>query len=471
VKYCLFLLSMSFAMTTLLEADDSPPFKPVVEAFAAEKYTQRLLPDGRLREFSIGDVLLMPSHEWIIFLVEGHHSFDRAEPVAVGAYHVPSGRMRQLVFSSLTKEAKFGMTVEAIMPLERNRCGIVTGLDSPTAVNGLPKKKQIYGSVAFEKAKKESPNRFREKALLWEWDLVTDKVRFVGPWESAMTKIAGSLRLGHCEVCWRGLPGANMRGVLELRDRSSGKTAEISLKVGIGNLETDGVTCAPTSRPYAFAVCDASEIDKRRLEVRCVDPNAPDGVRWNLTTMPIESAIGPGILGAAFLQDIEPSVRPLPLFVQRAVKNQCSTYLLFLDQETGKVVGQHRLPFDILYPSLPIISPDYKRVVFADSGLSVKGKPPAMAEDVLSADFYLRFRVIDLGSEKFRDTENLDDKVQMCWLRGFLDNDRAVLSDEHAVWILDTGRNLRLREVFRLNDSKHSGGGKGVRNEWHLGTE
>lgn len=64
----------------------------------------------------------------------------------------------------------------------------------------------------------------------------------------------------------------------------------------------------------------------------------------------------------------------------------------------------------------------------------------------------MQFRIVDLDSGKFRDTENLYDKLQLCWLHGFLDNDRAVLSDEHAIWILDTGGNLRLRELFRLNE-------------------
>ena len=80
------------------------------------------------------------------------------------------------------------------------------------------------------------------------------------------------------------------------------------------------------------------------------------------------------------------------------------------------------------------------------------GKLPATAEDVLDAESRQVIRIIDLDSGKFRDTENLYDTMEVCWLRGFLDHERALISDEHALWVLSTIRgNLQLRELFRLN--------------------
>jgi len=180
--------------------------------------------------------------------------------------------------------------------------------------------------------------------------------------------------------------------------------------------------------------------------VICVDPNSPKGLRWAITKAALEKTVGPGIAGAALLQHVESSGRPLPLFVHRVLNNQCFSHLLFLDQQSGEVAKRQTIPINVAYPKLPIISPDYRRIVADVSDISEWGK-----RDNFAMNLPLRLRVVDLESGKWRDTENLYEHLQLCWLHGFLNRNAAVLSDEHAVWILDTGINLRLRELFRLN--------------------
>ncbi len=399
-----------------------------------------------LREFTLSDVLIMPSRKWIAFVVESNHKDATiTEPVAVGAYHCLSGRQYQLVFPSLPERFKSRVVIE-LVSLGANRCGVVVGVSTPAVADEQRRKQQA--EISPTTGKERSPRVLQWRRFLWEWDLATNSVRFRGPWDGAMTYIAGFLNLGQCEVCWRRLPEGNMKGELKLRDRSSGKTTDIRLGLGIGTLNTDGVTCVPTSSPCALGVCDASDIGKGHLEVRCIDPNAPDGIRWRLDERILKDVVGSGVAGAAFLQNVEPSTYPLPLFVHRIINHQCSSYLLFVDQKMGTVAKQCKMPLNTLYPELPIISPDRKRVVLDVSDLPGTGE---QKED-LATDLRTQFRVVDLNSGTFRDTENLYDKLQLCWLHGFLENDRAVLSDEHAIWILDTNGNLRLRELFRLSE-------------------
>jgi len=436
-------------LSALPDADQRQESVPIITEFQRDKY--RHVPGDGVRRYLLSDVLLMPSRDWVVFVIESNNCdpclFDAN---ALGSYHVPSGRTRQLTFPPLAKRDQSRILME-LLPLGRNQCGVVVAKGTPVTPNHerIPGQ-QSRGSPAADGQR--SPNGYRWERFLWQWDLLTDKASFIGRSDGALGCIARVVRQQQCELAWTSCPGGNLRGELMVRDRSSGNATRALLRLGIGSLHIDGVTFAPTSKPCAFATCDASDINKRRLEVFCIDPNARSGIRWRVTLRDLENIIGGGISGAALLQDVESSARPLAVFAQRTVSNQSSSYLLFLEQETGRIAGHRKLPFHRAYPNLPIISPDQKRVVFLDYHLSVMGKLPATAEDVLDAESRLVIRIIDLDSGKFRDTENLYDTMEVCWLRGFLDHERALISDEHALWVLSTIRgNLQLRELFRLN--------------------
>jgi len=360
-------------------AGEQPPFRPIIQEFPAEKYKQ-FAHGATLKGFSLSDVLLMPSRHWFVFVVESNNEDqDIAEPVAVGSYHVGSGRKRQLVFPLLSEARKSRMLVE-LVPLEGDCCGVVIGLLCP--------EDDSRGAQTGKQHGRLTP---RWKRFLWEWDLRTDSVRYVGPWNGALTYTSRFVKVKQCRLCWEALPNGDMTGVLTLADLSSGNVGNVSLNLGIGNLNTDGVTCARTSAPCAIAVCDASGIDKGRLQVICVDPNSPKGLRWAITKAALEKTVGPGIAGAALLQHVESSGRPLPLFVHRVLNNQCFSHLLFLDQQSGEVAKRQTIPINVAYPKLPIISPDYRRIVADVSDISEWGK-----RDNFAMNLPLRLRVVDL---------------------------------------------------------------------------
>lgn len=214
MRYCPIVLSAIFAMTTFLKAEEGPPFRCVVEEFAPEKHRQ-FTPDATSGGFFLSDVLLMPSREWIVFVVESSDaSSNMAKPAVVGCYHLASGRKRQLVFSSLPQQSESQVVIE-LVPLEANHCGVVVGVSSPLAVDASNRKDQA-GTLPTVKDG-QAPSALRWRRFLWEWDLVTDGVRFRGPWEGAMNDIASLIKLEQCEVCWMPIPNVNLKGELKVR--------------------------------------------------------------------------------------------------------------------------------------------------------------------------------------------------------------------------------------------------------------
>lgn len=425
---------------------------PVIEEFSTQKYKEYRW-DPILRSYSLGHVGLTPSHEWIVFAINSNLSaVDRSEVVAFGACHVSSDRKRQLVFSpSLGHPAQTARLViglhSGFVPLGGNRIGIVTERfpadrtsseqSSGSCMEIGPDRPEAEGSRASA--------RVQVTYSLWEWDLDRDIVRHVGAWNYAMLPIVQVLQLGQCYLSWS-LAGEATSGELSILDLASCNRTMVRLSPEVYVSESSGETYAPTADPCAFAVCAPSPPDSVR--VYCVDPNASNGIRWTWGKDAQKDAVGGKIEEAAFLQNVQFPCRELPLLVYSLIGQKYFVRLVFLDARTGKSIRQNTISIDVLALQLPIISGNNKRLVANISGLS----NPDQQSDPLESDSCTRLRVIDLESGKYRDTENIYERLQLCWLRGFLDNDRAILSDEHAVWLLDTERGLRLEEFFRLNE-------------------
>ncbi|MDY0165076.1 MAG: hypothetical protein RBS80_00945 [Thermoguttaceae bacterium] len=425
-----------------------PPVRPQVGEFAVEA-ADRQLADAARRNRSLSDVLMTPSREWVAFVVGSYWpDYDAASAMAVGAYHVPSGRKRQLSFSPLPQPPESRVAMELVRWGD-DSCGVVVGLSSPLSEQARSESDDAERSQPLIG---RDPPRLQWKRFLWTWNLSTDEVQFVGPWNSAKSMVAEVVQPGRCGLCGTTFVSQGTSRLM-VRDKASGRTATVSLRLSRGIHDTDGTTMIATTDPCAFAVCDAHDAhdaEKADLRVYCVDPNAPGGIRWKLAHGDIEAAIGPGIRGAAFLQQRGRTFRSLPLFVHRPVDADVSrTHLLLLRQKDGTIERQYSLPFDAPWPKPPILSPDYKRLVFLHQDILFMGRPPATAEEIGTADFILQFRVVDLESGTFRDTENHYGRLPLCWLQGFLDGERVLLSDDRALWTLDTG-NLRLRELFRI---------------------
>jgi hypothetical protein len=92
-----------------LKAGERPSPTPVIEELARHRYEESRS-DSTFRGYSLGEVYLMPSREWIVFAISCNlRRPDRSEVVAVGAYHVSSSLKRQLVFSLPPRESAWAM--------------------------------------------------------------------------------------------------------------------------------------------------------------------------------------------------------------------------------------------------------------------------------------------------------------------------------------------------------------------------
>lgn len=441
-----------------LRAEEWRAPTPVIEEFSGQKYKEWTW-DPTFRGYSLGEVCITPSREWIVFLIHGNlRRPDRDEPVAVGAYRVSSGLKRQLVFSLPRGESAWTTQIleslrRDFVPMGGNRVGIVTMHMPLHRKDGEPDRGTCAATGPVSLGNPEggnAPAPAREKYFLWEWDLERDNARLVGPWDYAMISIAQVLDLGQCNICWTS-DRESTNGELRLFDLASRKNTMVSLNPEVQVAAIVMQTYARTADPCAFAVCDPLPPDG--VQVYCVDPNAPNGIRWRWDKAALQDAVGPNIKEAGFLRKVSHPCQQLPLLVYSYSVDgkKCSVYLVFLDERTGRIARGSKIPLDVSV-TLPIISSDNRWLVDnidGLDGLEDEGEHEDSSEDGLLCT---RLRIIDLDSGKYRDTANLYKQMQLCWLGGFLDGDRAVLSDEHAVWILDTGKDLRLRELFRLNE-------------------
>ncbi len=440
-----------FAWTAVLTfaapvfAQHEAPVQPVVQEFAEMQYRQETVCAGQSRRYFLSDVLLLPSREWIAFVVEGNHNDSEwTEPVAVGIYHVASGRKRQFAFPLHRDLAQRWVAAELIS-LDAHRCGIVVAF-SPLFGDERAERPAQEGNVRTSE-RRPSRNAADWHYFLWEWNLTSDEVRFRGALNQVVSYIAPYIKLGECEVSWRRTSADKLDGDLSLRDRSSGGTAAARLRLGQGSLYSDGVTCAPTSRPCAFAVCDALDVGKGAVEVRCIDANAPGGIRWRIGKGNLEAAVGAGVVGAAFLPNVESSTLPLPLFVHRIVDEKCFSHLLFLDQKTGDIaIRKYRLPLDTLYPELPVMSRDNKHLAIGACETVEVNEDGGLVRYCCK----VQVRVVDLDSGESRKMEDLSDTLVTPSLRGFLDDDRLVLFDEGEIVLFDMRGKPHLKRLVQM---------------------
>ncbi len=455
----LIVLAVVLSQSVLKAAEWVPP-APVVEAFSGQKYRE-IKWEPSFVGYSLGQAYIAPSCEWIAFRISDNlQTIGRSRIHVVGAYHVSSGRTRQLAFPAASGKSAWSTWVAedlrpAFVPMGGNRLGIVSEHLHP---NPQEAGSRDGGAAMIGICPPANPDSastdVKAKYFLWEWDLDADGVRLVGPWDFSMTPIARAIQLQQSRICWTS--GGNTlalsgpfrssdenawNGELALLDLKSRKSTRVKLDTRTFVMDTDGQTYAPTTAPCAFAVSDP--VPKDGLRVYCVDPNVPNGIRWKLDNATLEAAVGPRIEEGGFFHQIGFPCHELPLVVRSLRNNKFSLHLVFLDEKTGRITRHSRIPLDPMDGDLPIISRDKRRIV---ADVSLMDNENEDEDD----DFRTVFRVIDLDSGNYRDSENVADDIDSNGLVGFLDDDRAVVSDAVGIWVLDTGKDLRLTRLFQL---------------------
>jgi len=425
----------------------SPPSPETGEFHAAEWQDRQ---EGHTRHmYSLSDAITTPSREWLLFTV--YHYFDspdrpegRSSIAALGAYHVASKRVLQLVPSPFP-----GSTIPtlatgdaALFTLGGNCYGVVVqnqlcrvGDTAAPSSQEMPLRGKNARRVRALNRGACTRDMNDSECSLWEWDLDHNRVRLVGPWDLAMTRLGSAVDFTRCDVSWTRSARDPWQGELAVRNRLACTRATVNLRTSARVSFDEMQTYAPTLDPCAFAVCDAWELDS--LSVFCVDANRLCGIRWKWCKRDLEAAVGFTITGAAFLTNAS-SLRggALPLAIEVIQDGRFTVRVVIMDADSGKIVRQHGVRgYEGPMVSLPIISPDSRYLVFS--------RTKDVVDEVLC--------VVDLETDAIRETAKLSDRMNICVsVSAFLSDTQAILSDTEAIWTLDIAADLRLREVFRL---------------------
>lgn len=439
-----FSMAVLLSLSASIFADEVGGFRPEVGRFPQTKYEQFSL-EPRLRGYFIADSVVTPTRDWIVFTVESNmQNPEQAVVVGIVAYQLSSGNVRHLQFSSAVKEQNSDIHIAdgaGFIPLGDNRLMFLTELSQTQKHAGTRSDVQKMDGVKWSSDDQSSD--VSHEYHFWEWDLSTDNVclrREKG--DDVPIRVATAVRLGPCELSWSTSSNADSAGGrLGVSDKRSGKSATVGLELGCRASMTNSQTYAATGDPCAFAVCNPRELDSAgTLDVSCIDPNAPEGIRWRIEkTVLDQHTMGGTIVGAAFLDNSFDPAPELFLMLLLADKNdEKFVVLLRIDATAGRIDRQYKLPLGSPEPEDLVLSPS-KRMIVARVSTSDELSP--------------RYRVIELESGRFRDTNALDDWNDTLFTRlvGFVNEKDVAIAGKHAIYVLETTGQLQQRELFRLN--------------------
>jgi hypothetical protein len=398
--------------------------------------------------YGLSSVRVMPSGKWVMFAISKYAqspTHTQSENVALGALHVDTGRTLQLTVPERQDETRPKLSLAgdpATLPLDDTHCGVILVTSSSPVEFYSGRGANAY-TIQFDDSGLEGGNRHRHthssashQSVLWEWGLDANAVRRIGPWHPALTRVAGTLDLWRCNAKWTAPDDYAASGYLEWTDPMvpTGK-AKCRLKKGSRDLFAEKESYAPAAQPSVLTLCDAE--NPSETEIYCLDPQSLGGIRWKWGPSDLVAIVGDRVQNAAFLPNLTYPTRQIPLLVGARRDNNEIVQLLFVDSSNGRCADRHTL--SISWPvMLPVISPDAKRIVCP------------MCDDTDGAAN--RFCTIDLGTRQIRTTRNLIGVMDYVFAWGFIDNDRVIVSDSHAIWELDTRGCMRMRELFRLNN-------------------
>jgi hypothetical protein len=426
-------------------------FRPNIGEFPRDEYARSIW-NPAWHGYSVSRAFVHSSRDWIIFSVQSTFEDHKLScVVGIGAYHLPSGALRHFSFSPPSRNTGWKMMIDdqlGFVPLDRN-CFLIPCILSVSNVPASGEPKAASGM--------DTENRLgqsQHKSQFWEWDLAEGKARLWGRSDKIPVRVARAVRLERCGLCARSLSNSDaMAAIVGVRDRLSGKSVEVELKLACRALSTASQTYAATGDPCAFAVCNAWDLESDgKLDVFCVDPDAQRGVRWRRESGRWGQLVGEKLTGAAFLDNSWDSSLGIFLMLMTENKKESASHVFLakIGSAAGSIENQYRLPLPsrCWEPEDFAVSPS-KRVVIA------------RMENVDNSDnsVFVRFRIIDLSSSKFRDTARLGGELAFCRLCGFVNETEVVLAGDSTIYLLDTKEGMRVKELLRLGQRKGNGNG------------
>ncbi len=406
--------------------------RPCPGEFDRSYWSQRWS-EGRSDSFSFprfqlcGGVVLR-SQNWLVFTIgevltieDGSGASRRMlRTVAVGAFELDTGRMRQLTLPIADEQQELRMVFsgDPLVPISSHHCGIVLRKATPAAGVGVN-----------AQTGDESREADATCCALWIWDLNANTVEFAEPLVAGETRLVAAIGLDLIKAGWKPDAGDGdpLQGKLRVTDPDSQKTACVRLQSATRVSLYDSQTFATTGDTHAFAVCDAWTDE---LTVFCVDPNALGGRRWSLNKSDLEAIVGPGIEGAAFVSNAYTVLNQQTLLLIDRTHDQAgSTELLVLDLADGTIGQQARLSDAHSSGGLPevaALSADVRRLAFPFY------KTAAMSD--------IRLVVVDIDSGVVRESADLSESIEgLLSIWGFADNTKVILADYSRVFIIDSG--------------------------------
>ena len=360
----------------------------------------------------------------------------------IGAYHIPSRVVRHLGFAAAGKNGYSRVRIEdasGFAILDKDRFLFSTEL--------LAKKTTAKTETTVPPLRSDLGSDSHRDERLWDWDLRLNKARPWGPNEFVPIRLARAVRLTDCKLVWKSTNASpSIDGTATVVDSHSKKSAAVTLHLGCRASAMDSQTFAATENPSVFAVCDAWNVEvDGRLDVYCVDPNAAGGIRWRIDKNALALPLGLTITGAELLDNGADPTSGLFLLLKGVNKDREScVFALRMNAITGRVDKSIRLPINDNFtePNDVAISPN-KRILVA--------RAPSL--DRSNAEDYVRFRVVDLESGKYRDTRRFSGELAECRLAGFINDRDVILSSDCAIYSIDitAGILTNPKLVFELN--------------------
>lgn len=443
---CVVLIVTIVSLSAGVAENEVGGFRPEVGLFPRHKYSPYSF-ERRERGYSISHAVVMPTREWVVFSVSTSDVKNpaRAVVVAIGAYHVSSGQVQHLQF--LSSGARIDSEMHIIddlgfIPLGEDRLMFLTELSQPRAKSDVRPGQQVEGT---ESTQDEPSSDISHTDHFWEWHLSAKKIGLRK--EDVPIRVAQVVRLGPCCLSWSARAESNPTdGRLSVRDERSGRVATVDLQLGMRGTLNLSQTYAATGDPCTFAVCNPWNLERDgTLEVFCVDPNSPQGIRWRIDKATLEEhSLGRRIVGAALLDNsFDPAPELYLMLLLEGEDCQWQVVLVRIDATAGKVDRGYTLPLDsaLWDPGDFVLSPSKRRVV-AERGGSGR------SDD----DIFTRYRIIELESGQYRDTDVIDWETPIPRLCGYINETDVVIAGDYALYVLNTTDPTQHRELFRLVD-------------------
>ena len=395
-------------------------------SYWSERWSEGRSDSYSFPRFQFGDGIVLRSQQWLVFTIaemltieDGTGASRRIlRTVAVGAFELDTGRMRQLTLPIADGQQELTMVFsgDPLVPLGSHHCGIVLRKTTPAAGAGVP-------AQNGDEAREADATHY----ALWIWDLDANSVEFAGPLIEGVTRLVSAIGLDLIKAGWKPDAGDPMQGELRVTDPDSQKTACVRLVSAQRGSLYSSQTFATTGDTHAFAVCDAWTDE---VAVFCVDPNALGGRRWSLNKSDLEAIVGPGIIGAAFVSNAYTVLKHKTLLLIFRIHDEVvSTEVLVLDLADGTTGRRARLSdahSSGLLPEIAALSADARRLAFPYY------KDAAMSD--------VRLAVVDVDSGVVGESANLGDSSDgLLWVWGFANSTKVILADYSRVFIIDSG--------------------------------